>query len=407
MTHDNQSVYRQAQKLMAADETEAAYDLLWQSLINSPLDLKLNLLYGKAGMRLKLYDSAAAAYERVLKVDSKNIKARFNLGVAYYRLGAYGMARKEFNNILEAGSSPKTIKQAHLFLQSIEKRQNSRQLFLSTRLGRIHNTNINTGPTADSIKTGHTAQADWGTTVDFTLNHNWDIGLPGYLSWDSTVSSNNYFYDKGNFNFNSLKVNTGPKFSELKRYKIHLPFAVDIIEYDSEPYAQFYGIIPQLDWYYTKDLSIIFRTTVHRQNYSDNTKYDGYYYKIAVMPLFYWNNQKFLLKSGLAYEWKDSTKDVKSYDGPLASVMFFARMNKWIKALISFNYRRPTYNVVEPVYNKTRKRNHYKALAKLFASLPWQGMRVTLSFDYTNDDSNIEDYSYDRERTILMIEKRF
>lgn len=139
-------VYQEARRLLATDQAESAYDILWEKIMAEPDNIRINFLLGKAAMKLKLYENAAAAYERILMADPDSVKAQFHLATAYYRLGAYSLAEKEFNNLLDGGVKVRMKDTSEKFLTAIRKHRNPHGWKISLAAGRVYSTNITTNP---------------------------------------------------------------------------------------------------------------------------------------------------------------------------------------------------------------------------------------------------------------------
>ena len=411
------STYHTAQSLLHQNKTHEAYDLLWQALMEDPGDTELNFLYGKVAMELKFYESASAAYDRILMVNPNHTLARLQLGITYYKLGNYSLAEEELKKVIESKPSPEIKTSAKKYLRAIKKKKHRHQMNLTVGVGRQYNTNVNIAPEDDYIdtidgprrlKSDSTKLADWGTIVDVKAKHKWDFGLTGSFLWENSLSFYNILYDrKSDFNINFLKLATGPKYKEAMGYTVYVPFTIDMLDYLSESYAQVYGMAPRVDWHHSENLMTRWSAICQYQIYPNNEKRDGVYSFFGIMPRIYWGEKKYMFQWNLGYEWKWAKKDIKAYDGPVATVAFYIRFNKWFQSLLMFDYRDRQYDDRQCKYNKTRKNKRYKTKVKLFAPLPWQRTRAVLSFDYTRDDSNIEIYDYSRARTTLMLEKRF
>lgn len=138
-------VYQEAMRPLATEQSESAYDILWEKIMAEPDNIRINFLLGKAATKLKLYENAAAAYERILVADPDNVKAQFHLAIAYYRLGAYFLAEKEFNNLMDGGVSARMKATSEKFLTAIQKHRNSHGWKISLAAGRLYNSNVTIG----------------------------------------------------------------------------------------------------------------------------------------------------------------------------------------------------------------------------------------------------------------------
>jgi tetratricopeptide (TPR) repeat protein len=411
------STYHTAKSLLHQNKTHEAYDLLWQALMEDPGDTELNFLYGKVAMELKFYESASAAYDRILMVNPNYTLARLQLGITYYKLGNYSLAEEELKKVIEAKPSKEIKTSAKKYLQTIKKKKSRHQMRLTVRAGRQYNTNVNAGLDDDVIdtvdgpkrlKSNSTEQEDWGTVLDLNARHWWDFGSRNAFLWQSRFDFLNTFYDQENdYNRNFLKLTTGLNYIDGPKYSVYVPFTIDMLYYGSEYYSRACGIAPKVDWHHSQNFMTRWSAVVQHQVYPDHRKRDGAYSSAGIMPRFYWNERKYMFQWHCGYEWKWAKEDIKAYEGLKSIMAFHVYFNKRFQSLITFDYRDRRYDKRQRKYDKTRRNKRYKAKVKFFTPLPWQGLRAVLSFEYTHDDSNIETYDYSRKRTALMLEKRF
>lgn len=409
--------YQEAKSMLASGHTEEAYDFLWEKIMKEPDNTRLNFLFGKAALKLKLYENAAAAYERILMINPDNAKAQLHLAISYYRLGAYVLAEKEFGSLVKKDVSSNTKNISEKFIAAIHHRKSSHQWNVSFAAGRLYNSNVNTAPSDKkfdtvngtvSISSNDTEQSDWGTIVAFTAGHKWDFGMKSGFSWKSRMILHNNFYDsKEQYNINLVSLKTGPSYIEHKNFRLSMPLTVDLFEYGNTPYFQGYGFNPRLDLLHNNNFLTRLSATCEHQEYSDDNRSDGTYYYIEAMPRFFWNSKKFMLQWSMGYEWKCAKNNIKTYEGVRTNILFQYKINKWVKHHFTLEYRNSQYKDLDILFNKTRNSDRYKAGMRTYLSLPWQNLRTIISLDYTDCQSNIEIYEYTRTRTIIKLEKRF
>ncbi|MEA1923215.1 MAG: surface lipoprotein assembly modifier [Pseudomonadota bacterium] len=409
-------VFAHADKLLATEQFTQAYDLLWQAIQDNPEDIKGNILLARAATKLKLYDQAAAAYERILIIDPNHIKARLNLGIAFYRLEAYTLAENELNKLASSESSnPFTLK-AQDYLNQIRQKKSSHQWRGALSLGYIYDSNVNTAPDEDFIDSVDGSYplskdtreiSDWGITAGLKLSHDWDFGERGGFGWKNSLEINNYIYnDESDSNINMFSLASGLVYSEKNYFKLLLPLTFEYLDYGSEPFFRTFGVMPRLDLYHTDWFLTRLYATLQYQNYNWDKRRDGTYGYLGVMPRFYWVDGKYMLQWRLGYEYKWAREDFKAFQGPRSELQFLTRFNNWLRYSLLFEYRTRRYDERDPYYPKTRDEDRYKIETKFTLLLPWQ-LRTNLSFDYTSKDANLKAYSFRRKRAMIKLEKRF
>ncbi len=83
-------------------EYDRAYDQFFTLFKDSPGDLELNFLLGRAALAKKDYEAAVMAFERVLIIDPAETAVKVELGKAFFYLGNVEMANRFFREALQA-----------------------------------------------------------------------------------------------------------------------------------------------------------------------------------------------------------------------------------------------------------------------------------------------------------------
>jgi Flp pilus assembly protein TadD len=81
----------QTSSVSAADEAE--YDAAFQEMLRKPSDLDTLFKFAMIASRTGDLEGAISALERMLLVDPDLPRVRLELGVLYYRLGSFEVAR--------------------------------------------------------------------------------------------------------------------------------------------------------------------------------------------------------------------------------------------------------------------------------------------------------------------------
>lgn len=405
-----------ASQLMASGKFEEAYEVLWQAVKNNPAAIDINILLARAATKLKIYDQAAAAYERILMVQPNHVKACLNLGIAFYRMGSYSLAENELKKLDKPDTPVRYRDKAKQYLERIKQKSSSHQWRGSVGIGRIYDTNVNTAPADDMVDTidgsyrlrkESTEQSDWGTIANLRIIHDWDFGIKGGFSWKNSFVLKNYFYDdESDVNLNMISLASGLVYSERKMFKLTIPLTFDYLDYGSDPFYRTFGMKPRLDLFLTPWLMTRFYATLEYQNYNWDERRDGAYAYVGFMPRVFWSDGRFMLQSRFGYEYKWARKDFRAFQGLKSESLFLMKINRWLRHSIRLEYRNRWYDQRDLRYRETRDDDRYKVETRFTILMPWQ-LRTILSFDYTSNDSNVDAYDYRRKRTMIKLEKRF
>lgn len=84
-------------------QVETDRDAVFAQLLSAPTDRALMLRYARLSVQMRDYEAAVSTLERLLDLDPGDTRARYELGIAYYALGSYELARYHFG-LAEQGS---------------------------------------------------------------------------------------------------------------------------------------------------------------------------------------------------------------------------------------------------------------------------------------------------------------
>ena len=106
-----------------AEEVRAEYDELFQRLFRDPGDLDLTFRFAEVAVQIGNYEAAISVLERMLLYNPNLPRVRLELGVLYFRLGSYALARAYLTRAIEGADVPDDVRQrVEVFLAEIEKR---------------------------------------------------------------------------------------------------------------------------------------------------------------------------------------------------------------------------------------------------------------------------------------------
>ena len=134
-------------------DIQARYDAAFQEMVKKPADLDVLFTFATLASQNNDLEGAISALERMLLINPDLPRVRLELGVLYYRLGSYEVARTYLETALQSAAMPPDVRsRAEKFLAEIEKRQSrsrfSGEFFLGTR----YQSNANLGPPTSSVR---------------------------------------------------------------------------------------------------------------------------------------------------------------------------------------------------------------------------------------------------------------
>jgi len=165
-------------------ETARDLDPLFQRMLAVPLDINTTLQFAVNATQAGDIESSISTYERLLFYNPTLSRVRYELGVLYFRLGSYEMARGYFQTALQMPDiSPDIRQNAEAFLAAANKKLQPDQFSGFAQTGLRYQTNANAGPGSQAVlASGRTfdsrfrAQSDWNWFGTFGVNYVHDFG---------------------------------------------------------------------------------------------------------------------------------------------------------------------------------------------------------------------------------------
>jgi hypothetical protein len=204
----------------SVSETAREVDPLFQRMLALPLDLNTTLQYAVIATQAGDIESAISTYERLLFYNPALSRVRFELGVLYFRLGSYEMARGYFQTALQMQDiSPSMRLRADEFIAAANKKLQPDQLSGFVQTGVRYQTNASAGPGSQTVlASGHgfdsrfLAQSDGNWFGTFGLNYVHDFGNQRGDTFEASILG----YDAQQFKLHQfdiglLEIRSGPR----------------------------------------------------------------------------------------------------------------------------------------------------------------------------------------------------
>jgi hypothetical protein len=196
-------------------------DPLFQRMLASPSGLDNTLKYAVGATQAGDIESAISAHEQLLFYNPNLSRVRFELGVLYYRLGSYEMARGYFQSALAMRDiSPELQANAEQFIAVINKKLQPDQFSGFAQTGIRYQTNASAGPGQQALLASNRtfdsrflAKPDWNGFGAFGVNYSHDFENQRGDTFEAQVLG----YDAQQFaahqfDVGLLELRAGPRF---------------------------------------------------------------------------------------------------------------------------------------------------------------------------------------------------
>ncbi|MEL6999167.1 MAG: hypothetical protein AAFP68_12970, partial [Pseudomonadota bacterium] len=214
--------YSQSSEVETESELLAEQEKLAQQIFQDPANIELMFAHANVSIKLRDYESAITTLERLLIFERDLTRVRLELGVAYYNLGSYAVARLYLDQVLQDPALPDDSRElVDSYLSAIATRTADNQLSVVLNVGTTYATNANLGPADDTVTIGGVpgfvllangrSQEDYGARVLVFGAHELDLGRSNDDSWNTDFSLFALRYgDVEQGNTVAARVRTGP-----------------------------------------------------------------------------------------------------------------------------------------------------------------------------------------------------
>lgn len=212
-----------AQAPAAGSEHKRQYDEAFEETLRQPANLDVLFKFAALATQTGDLEGAVSALERMLLVNPDLPRVRLELGVLYYRLGSYEVARTYLEGALKSPSLPADVRsKAQQYLAEVEAKSSPSSLGGEAFLGFRYQSNANLGPAtsrvllfgqAANLNQAATGTADWGAVASAQVRHTYDFGRQdkGTLETQFTAYGNRQF-NVSAANVWLLDLTSGPRF---------------------------------------------------------------------------------------------------------------------------------------------------------------------------------------------------
>lgn len=197
-------------------------DLLFKRLLAKPNDLDAAFRYASLQSDLGDYEAAIGALERMLYYQPDLPRVKLELGILYFHLRSYAMARSYFDAVLSYKDLPDDVRAEVLtYLSAVDRALATNQFSAFGQVGVRYQSNANAGPESSTVfALGQNAllspqfqtTPDWNAFGVATAHYFYDFGDQRGDGWEADLVS--YYSEQfklKSLNLGLLELQTGPR----------------------------------------------------------------------------------------------------------------------------------------------------------------------------------------------------
>jgi hypothetical protein len=274
------SVPAGAQPTGTLQELERQYEAAFEETFKDPGNLDRTFRYAELAVEIGNFEAAISALERMLLINPNLPRVRLELGVLYFRLGSYQLARTYLLRALE-GDPPADVRaNVEKFLAEIDNRLSRYQVSGSIYGGWRVQTNANAGPTSTAVRANgvaatladeNTDQGDSNFFVSGNVNHVYDLLTQnGMVIETNAIVFGSEQKDQKQLDLLFLSVNSGPR-AKMLTSATYRPYVVgNVVRLEDVPYLRSFGLGINLTNQFSSTFSGEFNAERLEQSFSNN-----------------------------------------------------------------------------------------------------------------------------------------
>jgi len=346
----------------------------------------------------------------------------------------FAEARNNAQQVLDNPKTPQSVKLSiNAFMAQLKKDEEKfytkkTTLEYTAAFGLLHDTNVNAGPTTSTVPVGiytlyltpqSVQQSDSAVYASVGISHRYQSPQTfkagdkiGRFGWTTRASlyRKDYFREK-DYNLDIISLSTGPSVSVLQSWRANMNFGIDQVYMGGISKGQYYSATPSITKQY-KDSEVTWDAAFIKREFGQksDTGRDSLY---ASTGLYYgrlFQDGKFAVQLGGRIFNENADTSRFSNDG--TEVLVGANWIAWNNGSIYGRFRQKDSNFddVEPLFNKRRDETEQRYDVGINHTLKkgaFKNWKITASYTFTNNDSNLAIYDYDREVVSLGMSRIF
>ncbi len=410
---ESSNVYLTAVTMYNLGNYSESYGLFKKLFLANNYNVNVNYFLAQSAIRLKKFDEASAALERVLIQKPNFNKARYDYAKVLYLLKLKNEAKKEFETLLNANINNQTKSKIRQYIKSIDNEPKYGSINANILIGVNHSSNVNKA--SDEIfgnLTGEKSKSDFGHNEIVDISFINGLGDSSFKMKNSLLGYNQNYFDLNDENFSVFGYKPALLFFNSSGQDIYsLNLGINrVIRKNDESFNSFSVSPEYVNRYFLTSLTYQKNSYLENKNKdgSQNSDYDKYEflfkYNLLENLKIYTKLQKYLGRTNADY-----LVDRMAYENGFE---YFYKINNKNMLKLDYDFVLSNYkndNVTAGSLNLDSKRKDREHSLKLSYIYKYNNLnQFIISSGYTKNDSNQSVlYSYDEFENKISYIKTF
>ena len=364
----------------------------------SPDQVLAHYYAGISYYHLGRYDKAISHLDpAAAKSDSLLASAVYFKGLCYYQTGKRQSAIEAFQFVIKTAQDMDLKASAEQWAKALAKQADTpRRLSLYLKAGGQYDDNVRLDPVDEDLgeeEDDVLFEGFFSASYRFLDNTPWQMGLG--LTQYQTLHEDLDDYD--------LTATIGNLYARYFRspFLFSLDYLPNYYWVSGDSFLMRHQIKPAIACRINERLLTRLSYNFYTNNHFEDSGRDGETHVLLldgyVDPLY----RHVMLFSQLGLEYNSADRDDETYEAAQARLGLKFDCPWDIEASVSGTYRYKDYRHTDRLYGKHREDDKIKGQVSIVRPLFYDWLNLWLEYDYTDNDSNIDEFSYERHMVTL------
>ena len=406
-------IHKNAMKLLKEEKAEEAYELLLKPYQNNSYDKQTLFLLGSSAKQKGDIKTAIIYFEELLALDQNAHRVRLELASLYYEDKQYEKANEQFL-IVKSAKIPKQVESNIDRFKIKQQIKNQKNYNLSASLGYMKDSNVNLGPTIDTVSlygVDFTLSSDAKETDDtaITLRANGDL----YNQFNSFVLKSSLgvskvdYSDQNTYDTSVYSISTSPMLLRGDTlYSVPITFSNIDIGSSEDYYLRNLAIAPTLKKPLSDSIIYSIKLNLEKKKYKSIPTKDGLTYGLEY-GLEFLDKKTSTINFKTYFNKNDSDDDIYSYKNIGATLSYTDVIYPRVFFVGNFNYETSSYDKAEDAFTTKKDEHNLNGSFNFIYDLNYYNSNVMFSYFKQRNSSNIDLYTYDRSQASISFNIRY